>query len=190
MCQNDLTLWSFSGDHSKAKEQINIMAEFEKGPLCCQMVQIIRQWAMFSCNADWKDSITFQLTVGGTSALVFVCDSKLIIVSRNLIIILAVIKFFIILGYCPIQNIELPCTIQYLRNIVSPNNTTPYTLRDSEAKLNLPKPRTNYMKRAICCDGASLWNSLPPKIYRISLAYVLDFHTAILWISNCILCIF
>ena len=49
---------------------------------------------------------------------------------------------------------------QYLRNIFK-NRATPYTLRDNEAKLNLPKPRTNYLKRAICYDGASLWNSLP-----------------------------
>ena len=48
----------------------------------------------------------------------------------------------------------------YLRNIFT-NRATPYTLRDNEAKLNLPKPRTNYLKRAICYDGASLWNSLP-----------------------------
>ena len=48
---------------------------------------------------------------------------------------------------------------QYLRNIFT-NRATPYILRDNEVKLNLPKPRTNYLKLAICYDGASLWNSL------------------------------
>mgnify|MGYP001795757737 CR=1 FL=1 len=43
---------------------------------------------------------------------------------------------------------------QYLRNIFR-NRATPYTLRDNQAKLNLPKPRTNYLKRAICYNGAS-----------------------------------
>ena len=58
---------------------------------------------------------------------------------------------------CKILNGLAP---QYLRNIFT-NRATSYTLRDNEAKLNFPKPRTNYLKRAICYDGASLWNSLP-----------------------------
>ena len=49
---------------------------------------------------------------------------------------------------------------RYLRNIFT-NRATPNTLRDNEVKFNLPKPRTNYLKRATCYDGASLWNSLP-----------------------------
>ena len=31
-------------------------------------------------------------------------------------------------------------------------------------RLNVPKPRTNYLKRSFCCSGALLWNSLPQEI--------------------------
>ena len=36
-----------------------------------------------------------------------------------------------------------------------------YRLGDSEGKLFLPKPRTDYLKRSFSYSGASLWNSLP-----------------------------
>ena len=45
----------------------------------------------------------------------------------------------------------------YLQDLFS----TKYNLRDSEIKLNLPKPRTNYCKPALGYRGALLWNSLP-----------------------------
>ena len=41
---------------------------------------------------------------------------------------------------------------------------TRYNLRDSEMRLNVPKPRTNYLKRSFCYSGALLWNSLPREI--------------------------
>ena len=50
-----------------------------------------------------------------------------------------------------------PAYLQDLFNIRS----TKYNLRDSEIKLNLPKPRTNYCKRALGYSGALLWNNLP-----------------------------
>ena len=34
-------------------------------------------------------------------------------------------------------------------------------LRDSTNKLNVPLPRTNYLKRSFSNRGATLWNSLP-----------------------------
>ena len=34
-------------------------------------------------------------------------------------------------------------------------------LRDSENKLNIPLPRTNYYKNSFSYSGAILWNSLP-----------------------------
>ena len=37
-------------------------------------------------------------------------------------------------------------------------------LRDSFRKLNLPKPRTEYLKRSFDYSGALLWNSLPENI--------------------------
>ena len=41
---------------------------------------------------------------------------------------------------------------------------TGYNLRDSEMRLNVPKPRKNYLKRSFCYSGALLWNSLPQEI--------------------------
>ena len=34
-------------------------------------------------------------------------------------------------------------------------------LRDSENKLNVPLPRTNYHRKSFSSNGATLWNSLP-----------------------------
>ena len=44
---------------------------------------------------------------------------------------------------------------------------TGYNLRNSETRLNLPKPRTNYLKRSFCYSGAYLWNSLPQDIRKL-----------------------
>ena len=44
---------------------------------------------------------------------------------------------------------------------------TGYNLRNSEVRLNLPKPRTNYLKRSFCYSGALLWNSLPQEIRKL-----------------------
>lgn len=38
---------------------------------------------------------------------------------------------------------------------------TSYILRDSENKLAIPLPRTNYYKNSFGYSGAILWNSLP-----------------------------
>ena len=38
---------------------------------------------------------------------------------------------------------------------------TSYNLRDSENKLAVPLPRTNYYKNSFSYSGAVLWNSLP-----------------------------
>ena len=40
-------------------------------------------------------------------------------------------------------------------------STSGYVLRDSTNKLNVPLPRTNYLKRSFSYRGATLWNSLP-----------------------------
>ena len=39
-----------------------------------------------------------------------------------------------------------------------------YNLRDSENKLNVPLPRTNYYKNSFSYSGAILWNSLPSNL--------------------------
>jgi len=44
---------------------------------------------------------------------------------------------------------------------------TDYDLRDCFRKLNLPKPRTDYLKRSFGYSGALLWNSLPENIKAI-----------------------
>ena len=41
---------------------------------------------------------------------------------------------------------------------------TAYNLRDSENKLNVPLPRTNYYKNSFSYSGATLWNSVPRDI--------------------------
>ena len=51
-------------------------------------------------------------------------------------------------------------TSAYVQNLFSTRSTR-YNIRDSEAKLELPMPRTNYGERAFCYRGALLWNKLP-----------------------------
>ena len=51
----------------------------------------------------------------------------------------------------------------YLHDLYS-EQLTDFDLRDSFRKLNLPKPRTEYLKRSFDYSGALLWNSLPENI--------------------------
>ena len=44
---------------------------------------------------------------------------------------------------------------------------TDYDMRDSLRKLNLPKPRTDNLKRSFGYSGALLWNSPPENIRAI-----------------------
>jgi hypothetical protein len=59
-------------------------------------------------------------------------------------------------------------TPSYLQNLFSLRGTR-YNFRNSEVKLNLPKPRTNFLKRSPSYSGARLWNSLPQDIRMIPL---------------------
>ena len=56
----------------------------------------------------------------------------------------------------------------YLHELFSERDTD-YDLRDSFRKLiiNLPKPRTNCLKRSFSYSGALLWNYLPESIRAI-----------------------
>ena len=54
-------------------------------------------------------------------------------------------------------------TPTYLQNLFSVRGSE-YNLRNFEMKLNLPKPRTNYLKRSFQYSGVVLWNSLPENI--------------------------
>ena len=51
----------------------------------------------------------------------------------------------------------------YLQDLFSKRHTD---MRDSLPKLNLPKPRTDYLKRSFGYSGALLWNSLPENLTR------------------------
>ena len=53
----------------------------------------------------------------------------------------------------------------YLHDLFSERHTD-YDLHDSFRKLNLSKPRTDYLKRSFGYSGASLWNSLPDENIR------------------------
>ena len=47
------------------------------------------------------------------------------------------------------------------------NDTTSYRLRNSERRLVLPQPRTDYVRKSFSYSGAVLWNSLPTD-FRVS----------------------
>ena len=66
-----------------------------------------------------------------------------------------------------------------------------YNLRDSEGKLTLPKPNTNYSKRRFSYSGAMLWNNFPKCLKNAvsvnnlkqvikKIADISDSHTAIM----------
>ena len=53
-------------------------------------------------------------------------------------------------------------TPDYLRSMFADRNTvTGYQLRDTEGKLAIFLPRTNFLKNSFSYSGAVLWNSLP-----------------------------
>ena len=54
----------------------------------------------------------------------------------------------------------------YLKSLFSVR-TLDYDVRNNRSKLNIPKPRTNYLKRSICYSGALLWNNLPQEIRNL-----------------------
>jgi hypothetical protein len=54
-------------------------------------------------------------------------------------------------------------TLMYLQDLFV-TRVSHYSLRDSEGKLFLPKPRKDYLKRSFSYSGASLWNSLPESL--------------------------
>ena len=66
--------------------------------------------------------------------------------------------------FMSVNRIKLKVTINkraplYLQAMFSPNEYV-YNLRDSEKKLFVPRPHTEYLKRSFSCSGALLWNSL------------------------------
>ena len=53
----------------------------------------------------------------------------------------------------------------YLQDLFSVRGTG-YNIRNSEMRLNVPRPRTDYMKKSFCYSGAVLFNSLPQNIRK------------------------
>ena len=51
----------------------------------------------------------------------------------------------------------------YLGSLFTKYNP-PYNLRNSENKLAVPLPRTNFLKNSFSYNGAVLWNSLSPEL--------------------------
>ena len=51
----------------------------------------------------------------------------------------------------------------YLGSLFTRNESN-YFLRNSENKLSVPLPRTNFLKNSFSYQGAVLWNSLPPEL--------------------------
>ena len=56
-------------------------------------------------------------------------------------------------------------TPTYLQDLFSVRGTG-YNIRQSEMRLNVPRPRTDYMKKSFCYSGAVLFNSLPQNIRK------------------------
>ena len=82
--------------------------------------------------------------------------------------------------------------LEYLQSLFSQRRSV-NNLRDSEGKLTLPKPSTNYLKRSFSYSGAMLWNNMPKSlkaavsvkhfkqlIKKVALADISDSQTAIM----------
>ena len=52
---------------------------------------------------------------------------------------------------------------EYLQSLFSQRHSA-YNLRNSEGRLTLSKPSTNYLKRSFSYSGAMLWNNLPKNL--------------------------
>ena len=55
---------------------------------------------------------------------------------------------------------------EYLKGLFKPFSTD-YGLKTSNNKLFLPKPRTDFLKRSFCYNGAHLWNRLSSNVRAI-----------------------
>ena len=50
---------------------------------------------------------------------------------------------------------------RYLGKLFSVSQNDNYNLRSNQIKLNLPKPKTNFLKRSFSYRAAKSWNELP-----------------------------
>ena len=71
---------------------------------------------------------------------------------------------------------DLPHCLTYLEprmyaddtSLVYHENISAYRLRNTENKLVLPQPRTDYLKRSFLYSGAHFWNDLPLDLRQAS----------------------
>ena len=52
---------------------------------------------------------------------------------------------------------------EYLQSLFSQRHSA-YNLRNSEGRLTMSKPSTNYLKRSFSYSGAMLWNNFPKNL--------------------------
>ena len=51
------------------------------------------------------------------------------------------------------------------------NKNSDYNLRGSSTRICIPMPKTEYLKKSFCYDGAKIWNQIPDEIRNsVSLA--------------------
>ena len=53
------------------------------------------------------------------------------------------------------------CITHLLEKLFSVSQNDNYNLRSNQIKLNLPKPKTNFLKRSFSYRAAKSWNELP-----------------------------
>ena len=67
---------------------------------------------------------------------------------------------------------------EYLKGPFKPFSTG-YGLRNSDNKLALPKPHTDFLKHSFCYSGAHLWSSLPSNVRAIRSFLITNFRNEI-----------
>ena len=66
----------------------------------------------------------------------------------------------------PILTSFLPSFLPLCSKFTYRRSVTTYSLRDTNSKLAIPLPHTNFMKNSFSYSGAVLWNSLPIKLWQ------------------------
>ena len=82
------------------------------------------------------------------------------LINMNGIIYIPTVKWKKAILMCKVVNSLTPT---YLQDLFFPR-VSHYRLRDSDGKLYVPKPRTDYLKHSLNYSGAVLWNSLPESL--------------------------
>ena len=59
---------------------------------------------------------------------------------------------------------------EYIQSLFSPRHSA-YNFRNSEGRLTLSKPSTNYLKRSFSHTAAMLWNNLPKSLKNAALRW-------------------